>query len=114
MFKIYQVEIRVTDFSTFSCLEEWKLTLTFCIKAAFFFICERKHVVGRGDVPRWQKLTAEDFVDTVLSDTDDEVDLTEQAVSVSNFCSQSIPARNFYFTVSCSHSHLSESLDENN
>ncbi|VDK69958.1 unnamed protein product [Litomosoides sigmodontis] len=33
------------------------------------------------DVPRWQKLTKEDFVDTILSDTDDDLDEVEQTVA---------------------------------
>uniref|UniRef100_A0A1I7VXA0 Ribonuclease 3 n=1 Tax=Loa loa TaxID=7209 RepID=A0A1I7VXA0_LOALO len=48
------------------------------------------------DVPRWQKLTKEDFIDTILSDTDDEIDQVEQTVAMSGFHSQSIPEEKFY------------------
>lgn len=51
------------------------------------------------DIPRWQKLTKEDFVDTILSDTDDEVDQVEQTVAMSGFNSQSIPDEKFYCIV---------------
>uniref|UniRef100_A0AAF5PTB3 Ribonuclease 3 n=1 Tax=Wuchereria bancrofti TaxID=6293 RepID=A0AAF5PTB3_WUCBA len=48
------------------------------------------------DIPRWQKLTKEDFVDTILSDTDDEIDQVEQTVAMSGFYSRSIPEEKFY------------------
>ncbi|OZC05079.1 hypothetical protein X798_07946 [Onchocerca flexuosa] len=50
------------------------------------------------DVPRWQKLTKEDFVDTIVSDTDDEIDQVEQTVATSGVYSQSIPDEKFYYT----------------
>lgn len=61
-------------------------------------VCTIQNSLGK-DVPRWQKLTKEDFVDTILSDTDDEVDEVEQTVAVSGFHSQSIPDEKFYYIV---------------
>ncbi|KAM3717120.1 Ribonuclease [Dirofilaria immitis] len=52
---------------------------------------------GGKDVPRWQKLTKEDFVDTILSDTDDEIDQVEQTVATSGIYSQSILDEKFYY-----------------
>ncbi|KAL3985500.1 Ribonuclease-III-like family protein [Acanthocheilonema viteae] len=62
------------------------------------------------DVPRWQKLTKEDFVDTILSDTDEEIDQIEQTVAMSGFHSQSIPDDKFYYINDIGNSYATEEL----
>ncbi|VDM36853.1 unnamed protein product [Toxocara canis] len=51
---------------------------------------------NRETVPRWQKLTADDFADTPLSDTDDELDVGELTVATSENWSQTVAAGRFY------------------
>nr|AEF32762.1 DROSHA [Ascaris suum] len=52
--------------------------------------------VSRETVPRWQKLTADDFADTPLSDTDEEVDVGELTVANSENWSQTLAAGRYY------------------
>ncbi|VDK28368.1 unnamed protein product [Gongylonema pulchrum] len=56
--------------------------------------------LAKGEVPNWQKLTAEDIDDMLPSDSDDEVENTAEqtADAIVHPSSRSIPAYNFYFT----------------
>lgn len=58
--------------------------------------------MSRETVPRWQKLTADDFADTPLSDTDEEVDVGELTVANSENWSQTLAAGRYYARVNIS------------
>ncbi|VDN05000.1 unnamed protein product [Thelazia callipaeda] len=68
-----------------------------CILKNHLFSAALEHGSSK-DVPRWQKLTEEDFVDTILSDTDDEADQLEQTVACSGFHLKCILDSRFYST----------------
>uniref|UniRef100_A0A158R4D2 Ribonuclease 3 n=1 Tax=Syphacia muris TaxID=451379 RepID=A0A158R4D2_9BILA len=55
---------------------------------------------SRDGMHRWHHLTAADFADTVLSDTDDEVDSSELSVINSSSVFHEISASQFYVSVS--------------
>lgn len=58
---------------------------------------------GKAESPRWHKLTAEDIIDQVLSDSDDEVIKEQSTVAESGCRSYSVFDEQCYVKVNYAH-----------